>query len=154
MRYSIDASALIGGWVRSYPLDVFPQVWSRMEGLVDSGDLRATELVLHELRKKEDELLEWTESQEGLYVPVDESIQLVVSSILNDHRELFGWAKNRSGADPFVIALARVNGCTVVSDEKRQSTGKQPHIPDVCDSLDVPHLSLLELFREEGWRFD
>lgn len=154
MKYSIDASALIGGWGRHYPHDVFPLVWAKMQVLIECGDLRATELVLHELSKKDDELLEWTKSQENLYVPVDEGIQEAVKRILAHHDELFELAKNRSGADPFVIALAETNGCAVVSEEKRAPKGKQPHIPDVCTALGIRHLSLLELFREERWRFD
>ena len=54
-------------------------------------------------------------------------------------------------ADPFVIALALEEGLTVVTYEQRKPT--KPRIPDVCDALEVPCISLVELFRNEKWTF-
>jgi hypothetical protein len=59
-------------------------------------------------------------------------------------------AKNR--ADPFVIALARVRGCTVVTEEHPGSPDS-PKIPLVCDQLQVPHIRFLDIVRREGWQF-
>lgn len=42
MRYSIDTSAILDGWRRHYPPDVFPGLWTRMEGLIVAGHLRAS----------------------------------------------------------------------------------------------------------------
>ena len=61
--------------------------------------------------------------------------------------------KNRSTADPFVIAVAEVNGVTVVSGEIPSNNPRKPKIPDVCSAMGIKHIRLLELFGLEGWKF-
>ena len=58
-KHSIDTSALIEGWQRLYPPDVFEGVWDKLNELIDTGELIATEEVLHDTEKKEDGLYEW-----------------------------------------------------------------------------------------------
>jgi hypothetical protein len=54
LKYSIDTSAILDAWTRYYPPDVMPGLWKQLEELVDNGQLLATEEVLYELEKKED----------------------------------------------------------------------------------------------------
>ena len=58
MRYSIDTSAILEAWRRQYPPDVIPALWDGLDSLIRSGDLRATEEVLHELERKDDEVFQ------------------------------------------------------------------------------------------------
>ncbi|MDE2793566.1 MAG: DUF4411 family protein [Gemmatimonadota bacterium] len=110
MRFSIDTSAILDGWTRHYPREAFPGLWRHLEELIRSGDLRASEEVRHELEKKEDEAFAWARGQEGFFVPMDDEIQDAVSAILAVHPRLLDTRRGRSGADPFVIALAKVRG--------------------------------------------
>lgn len=153
MKYSVDTSALLDGWVRYYPPDVFPGVWGRLEELVRRGHLRATEEVLVELEKKQDEVFAWARRQSEMFIAIDEPIQPHVRVILRDFPKLLDTRTNRSGCDPFVIALARQNGWTVVTGERRTGRPDRPNIPDVCEALGLPCFSLLELIRREGWTF-
>lgn len=154
MKYSIDTSAFLDGWVRYYPPDTFPGLWLRIEQLIEDGDLRATEEVLHELEKKDDDVFAWAkERKDALSVPIDDRIQPAVSVILEDFEKLLDTRKNRSAADPFVIALAQIEGCTVVTGEGPTGSPDRPNIPDVCSGLGVPCISLLQLIRREGWTF-
>ena len=59
----------------------------------------------------------------------------------------------RSGADPFIIALAMVNNGTVVTEENATGNMTKPHIPDVCGDLGVTCLNLMEYIEEQGWTF-
>ena len=77
---------------------------------------------MYELEKKEDEAFAWAKAQEDLFVPMDDEIQDAVSAILADHPRLLDTRRGRSGADPFVIALAKVRGCTVVTGEHRSGS--------------------------------
>ena len=52
-------------------------------------------------------------------------------------------------ADPFMIATAEVHSCTVVTDETGSTSPKK--IPGVCDAMQVPWCSLVELFDAEDW---
>ena len=53
MKYSLDTSAIVQAWRTHYPPEVFPSVWQRLEELIDSGELRASEEVLYELERSE-----------------------------------------------------------------------------------------------------
>jgi hypothetical protein len=49
-----------------------------------------------------------------------------------------------------VIALAKINDCTVVTEDGSGSA-KNPKIPDVCDALGRRCIGLMEVIRENGW---
>ena len=154
MRYSIDTSALLDGWRRHYPPDTFPGLWEKIDGLIDAGDLRATEEVLHELEKKDDDVYAWAKDRaDALFVPIDSEIQPAVTAILQDFEKLVDTRNNRSAADPFVIALGQINHCTVVTGERATNSLNRPAIPDVCNKLKIPCMSLLQMIRAEGWKF-
>lgn len=153
MKYSIDTSAILDGWARYYPPDVFPGLWQHLDEIIAEGRLIATEEVLHELERKEDKLYVWAKERERMFVPIDESIQSAVTAILRKFEKLVDTRANRSAADPFVIALAQVEGYTVVTGERPTGRLSRPNIPDVCQGLSIPCISLLQLIRTEKWVF-
>jgi hypothetical protein len=61
-------------------------------------------------------------------------------------------SKNRSMCDPWVIALAQLQGCKVVTEESRGSE-KRPKIQDVCDALGINCLRIADLIEELNWSF-
>jgi hypothetical protein len=151
--YSIDTSSILDGWRRYYPPDVFPGLWDNLELLVQDGQLRATDEVRVELERKDDEVLAWAIKQSGLFIELDEEIQASVSQILAQFPKLLDTRSNRSGADPFVVALAKINGASVITGERATNSLDRPNIPDVCAALGIRSLSILELIREKTWRF-
>lgn len=154
MKYSIDTSAILEAWRRRYPPDVFPAVWRRLEDVIENGDLAASEEVLLEIEKRDDEVHAWAKKYKAtMFVPIDEEQQRGVAAILAAHEKLVDTRKNRSAADPFVIAVAQANGCPVVTAEVATGKPERPNIPDVCTAMGIRCLSLLEFFREQGWRF-
>jgi hypothetical protein len=153
LKYSIDTSAILDGWVRYYPPDVFPAVWARVEGLIVSGHLVAADEVLQELAKRDDAAYEWALRHRAMFVALDEEVQKAVSGILHDHERLVDTRRNRSAADPFVIGLAQVHQLVVVTGEPATGRPERPNIPDVCAVLGLRCISLLELIREQGWKF-
>ena len=153
MKYCIDTSAILDGWVRYYPPDVIPALWDKLAGLIADGTLIATEEVLYELQKKSDEVYEWAKAHGKMFLELDEETQTAVSEILTNHKKLVGTKKNRSMCDPFVIGLAKVKNCKVVTAEKATNNAERPNIPDVCNAIGIPCISLLELCREQKWVF-
>jgi hypothetical protein len=149
--YSIDTSALLDGWVRNYPPDVFGSVWSGLKNLGNGGRLVASDEVIEELAKKDDGVWKWAKSELTLYT-MDAEIQRVVAEILAVHQRLVDERRNRSKCDPFVIALAKMKGFTVVTGEKASGNLQKPRIPDVCGALNIKCINLLALFREQGWQ--
>lgn len=153
MKYSFDSSAFINGWRKQFPPDIVPPLWNNLAELIKEGRLRAAEEVWEELGRKDDELAEWASQQPGLFVTIDEAIQVPLGKLVRKYPRLLDTRRNRSGADPWVIALAALNGWTVVTDEGPSGKLERPHIPDVCKDMSVPCINLLSVIRQEGWVF-
>jgi len=154
MSYCIDTSALIDGWVRWYPKDVFPSLWDNTEELVEDGEIIAPDEVLNELEKKEDSLAKWAVDKKEMFCVLDEDLQKLARRVLKRFPRLVDASASVPEADPFVIALARKTKGTVVTGEK--PTGKldsNPHIPDVCVHYGIKCIGMLELIREQKWVF-
>jgi hypothetical protein len=43
--------------------------------------------------------------------------------------------------------------CAVVTAEAATGKADRPNIPEVCLAMGLRSITLLELFREQGWRF-
>ena len=150
--YCADTSAILEGRRRSYPPELFPQLWKNMEALIAAGRLVAPEEVRIELAVKDDETFAWAKGQSGLFVPFDIEQMRETTLIANRFRRFVDNPKVRNRADPFVIALAKARGYTVVTQEKPGSPDS-PKIPFVCDSIGVPYVRFLDIIRREQWRF-
>lgn len=153
MSYSVDTSALTEAWVRSYPPDVFPSLWHHLEELVKKRRLLAVDEVLHELERKDDDLYQWCLAKKKkmfILLGRNQQIQRRAARIINQFASLINPSNPRGGADPFVIALAAEWELTVVTGER--SKPSKPKIPDVCRELGIPCISLVELFKNEGWK--
>jgi hypothetical protein len=150
-RYSLDTSAILNAWQRNYPPDLFPTLWRNIEGLIDAGVLIASEEVLVELEKKDDEVHAWAKQRPQMFVPIDGQVQQIVTTILRDHPRLIDNRTNRSGADPFVIALAASVGCVVITGERPSGNRTKPKIPDVCQAMDIRCIGIVEFIRDQNW---
>lgn len=151
--YCLDTSALIESWWRLYRPSSFPTFWNKMEEAIANGQIIAPMFVLDELKRKEgDQLYAWAESRISMFYPMETELQLAQKTIVNLYPRLISEAKNRSLCDPWVIALAQINQCVVVSEENRGGNST-PKIPDVCDSLKIKCLKVADLIEELGWKF-
>ncbi len=151
--YCIDTSSLLEAWTRQYPRVVFPSLWEKIEALIATGRLCSPEEIRIELERKEDELGKWAKAQSGLFVPLSHDQTTEVSQILTDFQLLVDTSRGRSGGDPWVIALAKLHGYTVVTEEKLSNSPKKPKIPDVCNHYGIAYITVLELIRHEKWTF-
>ena len=150
--YSIDANAMIYAWIEAYRPESFASFWQRLDELIEAGRARISEEVLEEVRRKEDGLYAWLHARSKAIVPHTDDVQANVTRILATHPLLVKQRKNRSGADPFVIAVAMCERATVVSQEGSGSDST-PKIPDVCKAYGIPLIRLGGLISAEGWRF-
>ncbi|MBI2857708.1 MAG: DUF4411 family protein [Chloroflexi bacterium] len=152
MKYCIDTSAILTAWRRTYPPDVFPSVWTKIDELINQRKLIASEEVLIELEKKDDEVHAWARQRGQMFVPIEGQTQQVVRDILRRYPRLLDTRRNRSGADPFVIALAQIEGCVVVTNEGLSNSPARPQIPDICQALGNPCIDFVEMARRQNWR--
>jgi predicted nucleic acid-binding protein len=86
-----------------------------------------------------------------LIVEHDQEIQSKVSEIMADAvlQKLVDINRDRSAADPFVVATAKTRGLILVTQE---DYGKKTavKIPNVCDSIGVKHIKLVDLIVAEN----
>ena len=153
MIYCVDTSAWLDGWVRDYPEDVFPSLWAKLAECVAAGVIKCSEEVYVEIDKKDDGLHDWLKARKEVLVPIDEEIQRIVLELLEKYPRLVDTHRNRSQADPFVIATAERLQGVVVTGEKPRGKLDIPKIPDVCEVRQIRCITFLEMLRELGWKF-
>jgi hypothetical protein len=150
--YSLDSSALIFAWREAYPQESFESFWDRLGGLLLKGTALVSEEVFEELSRKEDDLFGWMKRFRNVITPHTDVVQAAVTRILESHPLLIKARKNRSGGDPFVIAVAMCHhGCVVTQEGPGSATA--PRIPDVCQHYRIGWQPLRDLIKEQGWRF-
>ena len=152
--YFPDTSALIAAWEERYPQELFREVWQFIDSLGDR--LKICEEVRVEVERHAPDLLEWLGESS---VDWQLSLTLLGSSgadLVQHHlqRIVNGWprwrsVRSRNDADPWVIAYALALGGVVVSEER--PGGRDVKIPEVCSTVGVRHMNLLDLFRAEGF---
>jgi hypothetical protein len=152
VSYSLDTSGILDMWSRDYPPDVFPTIWGNMDAAAKSGGIWIVEEVVRELERKEDGIHSWVKQREMAIVPIDDAVKTHLAEIMKKHGRLVDTRKNKSGGDPWVIALARARGLTVVTGENPTGTLTRPKIPDVCKDLGIPCIAVIDFFRKQGWR--
>lgn len=150
--YCLDTSALVESWWRLYPPDSFPSFWKRLDEGIANQCIIAPEIVIAELSRQDDDLFDWAKQRPQMFAPLDADVQLSQKAIVNQFPRLTMQQKNRSLADPWVIALAQLKQCPVVSMEDPGSDSR-PRIPDVCRHLGIGHLYVVDLIRAMGWKF-
>ena len=85
---------------------------------------------------------------------IDDDQQDAVSEIMEKYPRLVNTSNGKSSGDPFVIGLAMAGRprYTVVSEENNGGP-RNPKIPDVCVAEDIRCIRLVDLIREQDWRF-
>jgi hypothetical protein len=143
----MDTSGLLDGWRRYYPVDVFPSLWRSLDEFIDRGEIFCSEEVYAELSKQDDDIHEWIKSRKQMLIAPDRFVQDRVKQLLATYPRLVDPLRNRSQADPFVIATAMVRSATVVTGEGFGSAQK-PRIPFVCEAEKIPCINFLQMIRE------
>jgi hypothetical protein len=107
-----------------------------------------------------DGLLQWAKQHRTVFETPDSTQLEMTKEILSKFPNLIDPSKETPEADPFVVALARFESqrrldsllpasCIVVTEER----GRPNRVPDVCAHYGLKCIRLMDLFRNEGWRF-
>lgn len=147
--YVVDTCSFVA-ITEIYPVDVFPGVWEKIDGLIDDGILVSAEDVLEELSTKDDDLLGWAKVRDHIFKELTEEVQDSAIRILQTHANLIDIKNNKSSADPFIIATAQVLGGVVVTEEESSGGPERSKIPDVCHYYSIGCVSLLDMLRQES----
>ena len=150
-KFAIDTCSLTE-LTRTYPQDVFPTVWDKVDDLITHGLICSSEEVYIEIIAQDDILAEWVKQRRHIFLPIDINTQKYVKRILASHPTLLDLKKNKSGADPFLIAVAMIHHCAVVTQERPSGGTQKAKIPDVCKAYGLECITVLEMLRKEGLR--
>lgn len=154
MIYCIDSSSFIDAGERYYPQDVFPAFWDRLEQLLEEGRLKAPVTLLEELQRKDDDWREWVyQREDNLIIQPDAAIFDAVKDVVAQYQlqNPSQFNPDKLTGDPFFIALAKCKGMTLITTELSRPGGFR--IPAICRPLGVQTITLLNMIRQEGWRF-
>lgn len=154
--YSVDSSSFMDWQARFYPTDVFASVVERVDQLVAVRRLLAPALVKEELEVVgTGELIAWTNARPAVFVPTRDLL-VEAQAIQNRFPGLRDPKAEYEEADAYVIALAKIRGGTVVTQETAAAEKRNPKrshfIPDVCREMGIPCFNLLGLMRRENWK--
>lgn len=153
--FVFDTSAFINGWNDHYSGPSFERVWSFVADGMEDARIIAPRAVHHEIQRVSDALAKW--AKERPFVDPDERVQSLVGELQDQHPEVFS-TPGRNDADPWVIALAQVEGLIVVTYEGRQFSGaparpsKNPKMPEICSTLGVDCVNPSQALNELGFR--
>jgi hypothetical protein len=151
--YCVDTSSIIKWYVEDYPPTIFEGLQDRVEQLIGAGRLFSPRAVLDEI-KPGDDCHKWCKGQDGLFIEESVSVQGIVRTIMATHHNKTKPHKGISGADPFVIAMAKDGGSdwTVVADE-HPGSAENRKIPFVCNTERVECITFQQMILAEGWKF-
>ena len=154
--YSLDTSALIAAFHERYPIGNFPALWCRIEELIKNDRLKMSQIAFEEAMR-DTEIKLWCDQNQlkpDFQVAIDESVQDKVSEILLKFPRLVDNRTGKSGADPWVIALAMITqNSVVVTEENPTRSENRPKIPDVCAHFCLQCIKVVELIKRENWTF-
>lgn len=171
--YVIDSGPLIYLFREKSPPDIYPSVWdeNHLCSIVNQGLLVAPREVFHELDSYEDKktksgkdkLWEWARDNKKMFIdPDDAKNNYIPFAIEIANRTMPGFGlklvdenKETPDADPFVIALAKHKGWTVINSERyvHPDPKGRPKIPNVCSYYGIECIDLNEFFRRQNWKF-
>lgn len=156
MTYCIDTSSLIAAWGETYPIEHFPQVWERIEALIEEGRLKAPVEVLHETKRRSDKLHKWLNARKKMFVDIDEAIQQRQAAVMAAYPKLIDQRPGHNAADPWVISLAVEHRLLLITQERMTGKANRPNIPDVCADANFKTtcINILDLIRRENWVFN
>jgi Domain of unknown function (DUF4411) len=133
-----DTSAYLNGWRDHYPPSTFPSVWKLIADAMADQRIIAPREVFNELKQKDDEVASWAKTRAELFVEPSAQVQSEAGIIL----AMLPNPGIRDGADPFVVAEAKIRSMTVVTYEGRSFSGVPTknwakRMPGICQKVGV-----------------
>lgn len=156
--YSIDTNIYVDWFDRRYPIYIFPSVQKAIEELVNQKKIFSPERVFEEINSVGSKgLKSWSKNHKQLFLPHNEQLQDEANNIQFDFPDLIDNTTPYDEADRWIIALAKINGWTVVTHETSVREKRKPirnlYIPDVCNKMSIPCIEFLDLLRNEKLTF-
>jgi hypothetical protein len=157
-RYAVDNDVLIT-LMRYHPPDkpAYQAIWGEVEALIKQKDIFSSIVVYDDIMKylgKDDRLKKWAKSHKRrFFISPDKETWKLAQGIIKRFPELLDKKKLQTGepdADPFLIALAKSEGATIITQERKDLPNR---IPMVASHYKVKSIDLYEFFEERKLKF-
>jgi len=158
INHVVDTDILIT-LLTFYPKDksTFKAVWDEIENLIKKKIMFSTDVVYQEInryRGKNDVVKKWAKShKKSFFIATNKEIWQLAQDIIRKFPDLLDKKKLQTGepdADPFLIALARSEGATIITQERKDLPNR---IPMVAAHYRVKSIDLYEFFEERKLKF-
>ena len=159
-RYLLDSNVFISSHQTFFAMDICPGFWDWLEAMKNADRIVSINRVFGEITDQEDKLCDWAKARVGWFLPDNDQMakslpevstwvhSAVVSGSPYDQPAKTKWMGN--GADQYLVAYAKGNGLTLVTQEIHSNKPTEVKIPTVCRGLNVPCLNLFKMLRDEG----
>lgn len=156
MIYVFDTSSL--SKLKHFYPGVFKSVWNGLDELVIQNQLISTKEVWNEMERGNPDQYtnEWLKERKEIFtIPSAAELRFVAEIFKISHfQALIGEQQRLKGtpvADPFVIACAKINQGTVVTEERFKPNAAK--IPNVCQHFQIPCIDLEKFMQQQDWSF-
>jgi thiol-disulfide isomerase/thioredoxin len=150
-QYIIDTSALFD-LRKNYPERIFPTLWENFNEMCRYKYIVAPREVLREIKKGNDELLEWSDLFQDIFLePCDEEIPIIQEIMSQYPEHIIEKYSTRPWADPLVISGAKHYNIPIIQHENSDSS--QYKIPSVAKNFKIKCIRLVDLFDDQSWKF-
>lgn len=151
-KYITDTDVLIG-FYDSLPMDIYKTQWNKIGDYIQNGQLLICEAVFNEIKKAEDFKL-WLTNYKGFLLKCyTEEVLVEAKVIINKYRKLIDINNQSDQSDPYIIALAKINDYTVLSNERYSEGGNKTKIPFVCKEMGIKCINTHDFYKQETWQF-
>ena len=158
LKYCIDTNVLIQAWQKYYSPRFCPDYWTILNELGNQGIIFIPQMVNEEILRTDDELSKWLKKSNIPVLIIDTKVTNLLKAIYAadpSHKNLVDNTKQRSLADPWVIAHAiNENAIIVTKEEKVNATNtSRIKIPNVCDNMKIPWINDFQFIEKLNIRF-
>jgi len=156
--YAVDTDVLIT-LMTYHPHDktAYHAIWDDIENLIKQKKIFSTMIVYDEIIKylgKSDQLKKWAMShKKSFFISPDQKTWQFAQGIMKQLPDLLNKKKLQTGepdADPFLIALAKSEGATIITQESKDHPNR---IPKVASHYGIKCIDLYEFFEERKLKF-
>lgn len=157
MAYIFDTNIFIRS-KNEMPIDLWPTFWTKVAGMISSGQIFSNVQVKEEIEKGNDELTQWMKEHAPADFYIDNDGEVMVK-----YADVQNWASANpvyraeavaefaQVADAYLVATASAKGFTLVTNETADPTcRRRVKIPDACNALGVRYCDLNTVLRELG----
>jgi len=157
--YCLDANVFIQAKNGPYGMDIVPAFWDWLDRQAEAGKIYSSSMVYIELAAGDDELADWAHDRKDskLFLEPGANVQQAFKEIADyvekRYQEHYA-AAFLEGADPWVVAHARVDGSIVVTHETLvPDDSSKIKIPNICRNFGVEYADPYRMLRMLEARF-